>query len=91
MIEGDVRDLSELRVDDVDHVVHLANVANDPAVELDQTLSWEVNVLATQQLVEKIVRESKAESFIFASSGSVYGVQDVEDVTGRTPACTNQR
>lgn len=81
VIEGDVRNLTGLRVDDVDHVVHLANVANDPAVELDQTLSWEVNVLATQQLIEKLVREGKAESFIFASSGSVYGVQDVEDVT----------
>ena len=43
----DIRNIEEdLFDDDCYAVIHLANIANDPAVELDQVLSWEVNVLA---------------------------------------------
>ena len=46
-IKEDIRNLKNNFIDDDTHaVVHLANIANDPGVELDQTLSWEVNVLA---------------------------------------------
>ena len=64
----------------VDVIIHLANIANDPAVELNPTLSWEVNVLAGQQLIEKAQRNNVSH-FIFASSGSVYGVKDEPKVT----------
>ena len=43
----DIRDLEEKDFEGVDRVIHLANIANDPGVELNPTLSWEVNVLAT--------------------------------------------
>lgn len=76
----DVRNIGALPLRDVDVVIHLANVANDPGVELDQTLSWEVNALATQQLADRAVRAG-VKQFIFASSGSVYGVKDEPDVT----------
>ena len=36
----------QIPLDGVDAIIHLANIANDPAVELNPTLSWEVNVLA---------------------------------------------
>ena len=36
----------------INTVVHLANIANDPSVELNQSLSWEVNVLATKKIIE---------------------------------------
>ena len=49
----DVRDTDKIPMDGVDAIIHLANIANDPAVELNPTLSWEVNVLAGQQLIEK--------------------------------------
>lgn len=80
VLEGDVRNTEVIPVDDVDIVIHLANVANDPGVELDQTLSWEVNALATQRLADRAVRAG-VKQFIFASSGSVYGVKDEPDVT----------
>ena len=64
----------------VDTVVHLANIANDPAVELNPTLSWEVNVLASQQLADKALRND-VQQIIYASSGSVYGVKDEPKVT----------
>ena len=56
-------------------IIHLANITNDPAVELNPILSWEVNVLAGQQLAGRAVRAG-VKQFIFASSGSVYGVKD---------------
>jgi nucleoside-diphosphate-sugar epimerase len=64
----------------VDTLIHLANIANDPGVEMNPTLSWEVNVLATQQLADRAVRAG-VKQFIFASSGSVYGVKDDPQVT----------
>jgi nucleoside-diphosphate-sugar epimerase len=81
VIKLDTRDLNESKLVGFTRIIHLANIANDPAVDLDQTLSWEVNVLATQQLIEKSVRVGDLQQFIFASSGSVYGVKDELDVT----------
>ena len=76
----DIRNIDSELLDGVDSIIHLANIANDPAVELNPTLSWEVNVLAGQQLIDKAVR-SGVQHFIFASSGSVYGVKDEPKVT----------
>ena len=45
-IKGDIRDIDSVPMDNVDAIIHLANIANDPAVDLNETLSWEVNVLA---------------------------------------------
>ena len=63
-----------------DKIVHLANIANDPGVDLNPVLSWEVNVLATQKLIEVCIKNN-IKNFIFASSGSVYGVKDEDNVT----------
>lgn len=49
---GDIREIP-YSLKDFDIVIHLANIANDPGVELNPTLSWEVNVLATHQLMQK--------------------------------------
>ena len=76
----DIRDTKAIPVEGKDAIIHLANIANDPAVELNPTLSWEVNVLAGQQLIDKAKR-CKIKQFIFASSGSVYGVKDEPKVT----------
>ncbi|MAR08815.1 MAG: NAD-dependent epimerase/dehydratase [Blastopirellula sp.] len=76
----DIRDTGAIPLDGVEAVIHLANIANDPAVELNPTLSWEVNVLAGQKLADRAVR-SGVRQFMFASSGSVYGVKDEPNVT----------
>ena len=53
-IKADIRNLSGDFIDKNTYaVIHLANIANDPSVELDQTLSWEVNVLAAKKLIEE--------------------------------------
>ena len=80
----DIRNHEKIPLEGVDTVVHLANIANDPSVELNARLSWEVNVLATQKLIENSVK-NKIKQFIFASSGSVYGVKEEKDVTEELP------
>ena len=80
VIKTDVRDISSIPLKGVEAIIHLANIANDPGVELNPTLSWEVNVLASQQLVDRAVRVGVSH-FVFASSGSVYGVKDEPNVT----------
>ena len=80
VLEQDVRDSRAIPLDGIDAILHLANIANDPAVELNPELSWEVNVLAGQQLADLAVRYG-VRQFIYASSGSVYGVKQEDEVT----------
>ncbi len=80
VLEQDVRDSRAIPLDGIDAILHLANIANDPAVELNPELSWEVNVLAGQQLADLAVRAG-VRQFIYASSGSVYGVKQEDEVT----------
>lgn len=69
---------------DVDAVIHLAAVANDPTGDLDPKLTWEVNALATMQLADRAAR-SGVKQFIYASSGSVYGFSEEPEVTEELP------
>jgi len=80
----DIREVDAIPLGGVEALLHLANIANDPGVELNPTLSWEVNVLAGQQLIDRAVR-SGVKQFIYASSGSVYGVKDEPQVTEDLP------
>lgn len=80
IFKTDIRDIESINLNNIDSIIHLANIANDPSVELNPLLSWEVNVLATQRLVNKAVKNG-VKQFIFASSGSVYGVKKEEQVT----------
>ncbi|MFC1508554.1 NAD-dependent epimerase/dehydratase family protein [Candidatus Omnitrophota bacterium] len=80
VLKEDIRDTEKIPMDNVDAVIHLANVANDPCGELNSKVSWEVNVLSTMRLVERAIKH-KVKQFIYASSGSVYGVKDEPEVT----------
>lgn len=80
IVQGDVRHIDEIPFKGQDVLIHLANIANDPTVELHPTLSWEVNVLASQHITERAI-EAGIKQIIFASSGSVYGVKEEPDVT----------
>ena len=80
VIEGDVRDIHSVPLNGVDAVIHLSSVANDPCSELDPKLTWEISCLATMQLADKAARIG-IPHFIYASSGSVYGLKDEPQVT----------
>lgn len=78
--KGDVRDIDSINLQEVDIVIHLSSVANDPCGDLDPKLTWEISALATMQLADKAARQG-VKQFIFASSGSVYGIKDEDQVT----------
>ena len=80
IIKKDIRNISLKDLKNIDSVIHLASIANDPAAELDAKLTWDVNVLATYRLIDFAVQQ-KIKKFIFASSGSVYGIKKEKNVT----------
>jgi nucleoside-diphosphate-sugar epimerase len=77
---ADVRTMDAYDLSGFDTIVHLANIANDPSVELNPYASWEVNVLAGMRLVDRAARQG-VQQFIFASSSSVYGLKSEARVT----------
>lgn len=85
-VAGDVRDQDVVRsvVDGCDALIHLACISNDPSVELDPDLSRSVNFDSFGPVV-RISREAGVRRFVFASSGSVYGVSDSPQVTEAHP------
>ena len=80
IVKGDIRYADEMQLDGVDAIIHLSSIANDPAGDLNPKLTWEVSCLATMQLADRAARAG-IEQFIYASSGSVYGVKEEAHVT----------
>lgn len=80
VIKGDVRNIDTIPLDGVDCIIHLSSIANDPCGDLNPQLTWEVSALATMQLADQAKRRG-IKRFIYASSGSVYGVKEELQVT----------
>jgi nucleoside-diphosphate-sugar epimerase len=84
VIREDVRHADKIPMAGVEAVLHLANIANDPCSDLNSKLNWEVNALGTMLLVERAI-DCGVQQFVFASSGSVYGVKQEPEVTEDLP------
>ncbi len=80
VLAGDVRNADAMDLSPFDTIFHLANIANDPSVDLNPYSSWEVNVLAGMRLIDRACRQG-VKQFIFASSASVYGLKSEPKVT----------
>jgi nucleoside-diphosphate-sugar epimerase len=80
VLKQDVREIDTVDLAPFDTIFHLANIANDPSVELNPYASWEVNVLAGMRLIDRAARQG-VRQFVFASSSSVYGVKEEPLVT----------
>jgi nucleoside-diphosphate-sugar epimerase len=80
VVQADVREIATIDLSGIDAIIHLASVANDPCGDLNPKLTWEVSALATMQLADKAARHGTPR-FIYASSGSVYGVKEEAQVT----------
>lgn len=80
VVEGDIRNIDAVPLEGVEAIIHLSSVANDPCSDLDPKLTWEISCLATMQLADKAARVG-IPHFIYASSGSVYGLKDESQVT----------
>ena len=80
IVRGDVRNIEEIPLNGIECIIHLSSIANDPCGDLNPKLTWEVSCLATMQLADQAQRRG-IKRFIYASSGSVYGVKDELMVT----------
>ena len=77
LIVGDMRALPDHLFDDVDAVVNLGGLSNDPTAEYNPTANYEMNTEATTLLAKKCI-EHGVGRYVFASSCSIYdrGVGD---------------
>jgi nucleoside-diphosphate-sugar epimerase len=65
-------------------IIHLACISNDPSFELNPALSKSINYDAFEPLVV-IAKQSGVRRFIYASTSSVYGISESENVTEDHP------
>jgi nucleoside-diphosphate-sugar epimerase len=79
IIKADIRNIHKIKINGFYAVIHLANISMESA-EVDPNISWDINVMASLQLVEK-AKASGVKKFIYASSGSVYGIKKERKVT----------
>ena len=81
-IKGDIRDqkLLEKFLPEHDVLIHLACISNDPSFELNPSLGKSINLDAFEPLVVKS-KKNGIHQFIYASSSSVYGIKNEENVT----------
>jgi nucleoside-diphosphate-sugar epimerase len=68
-IFGDLRDPLLNLPNDIDTVIHLAGLSNDPISEIDPTLTQRINVMATIRMINNYPDAHH----VVASSASVYG------------------
>jgi len=80
-IKGDIRDKKELveSTKNVDAIVHLACISNDPSYMLDPALGKSINYDAFFNLIEA-ARINDVKRFIYASTSSVYGIKKEKNV-----------
>lgn len=85
-IKGDIRDrtLLEKIMPGCDAVIHLACISNDPSFELDPDLGKSINYDAFVDLVD-VAKNNGVKRFIYASSSSVYGIKETENVSEELP------
>jgi len=74
LVKGDITRLNEhpALFDDVEAVVHLAGLANDPSCDIRPEMTERVNYKATMEIARR-AKEKGIRPFVFASSCSVYG------------------
>ena len=85
-IKGDIRDRALLKkvILGTDALIHLACISNDPSFELNPQLGKSINYDAFFGLVE-VSKRSGVKRFIYASTSSVYGIKEEENVTEDLP------
>ncbi len=77
-ISKDIRDVNENDLEDIDIVVHLAALSNDPLGDFDEKITYQINHLSTSKLAE-ISKKLGLKRFIFVSTQSLYGISNSDD------------
>ncbi len=75
ILKNDIRWLDESVFDGIDAAIDLAALSNDPAGELDQAKTWEINHQGRARIAE-LAKKRGVQRYILPSSCSIYGFQD---------------
>jgi nucleoside-diphosphate-sugar epimerase len=78
-LTGDVRDLGPESLEGFDAVVHLAALSNDPIGDLNSDWTYAINLDGSVALA-RAAREAGVERFVFASSCSMYGAAEGDEL-----------
>ena len=65
---------------EIDTVIHVACISNDPTFELKSDISKQINYDCFEDLVS-ISKKNNVRKFVYASTCSVYGITDTPNVT----------
>ncbi|HHJ64037.1 MAG TPA: SDR family oxidoreductase [Aquifex aeolicus] len=89
ILEADIRFFEKEILRDVDAVIDLAALSNDPAGELDPVKTWSINYLGRFR-VATFAKLMGVKRYILPSSCSVYGFQDevVDETSDTNPLTT---
>lgn len=84
LVQGDIRDekAAKAALKDIDVVIHLAAISNDPTGEIDEALTRQVNFDAVGLLLA-LARKAGVQRFINASSSSVFGARGESEIDER--------
>jgi nucleoside-diphosphate-sugar epimerase len=81
---ADVRKVSSNILQDVDAVVHLAAISNDPMGNKFGNVTLDINYRSSINLA-KMAKAARAKTFVFASSCSMYGSAEDQPRTEKSP------
>ena len=62
-IKMNIGNIKETNINNIDTVIHLASISNDPAALINSKITWETNVLYTLRLLN-LCKEKKIKKFI---------------------------
>ncbi len=81
-VKADIRDRSALLEASrgCDAMIHLACISNDPSYDLDPKLGKSINYDAFFNIIDAM-KKNRIRRLIYASSSSVYGIKEQNDVT----------
>ncbi len=72
-IYKDIRLVNEDDLKNIECVIHLAGISNDPLGELNEDLTYSINLSGTINLAKK-AKKVGVKKFLYASTQSVYGI-----------------
>lgn len=76
-LNKDIRDVKVEDLDNVEAVIHLAALSNDPLGEFNPTLTEEINLKGTLEFA-RLCKLKGISRFIYVSSQSMYGISDLD-------------
>lgn len=83
-ITKDIREITKSDLRDINAIIHLSALSNDPMGEIDPYLTQEINFKSTIKLA-KLAKKMNVGRFLFSSSCSIYGIAKEGKVDEKSP------